>query len=432
VLLASEMGAGRGHVTPLAATARVLGPGLPVAAALPSLRFAAILEGQGAHILQAPALRYTAAARADPAHEGNASWSDYLAACGLAREDAVRRGLTFWRRMIVDGDISLLVADYAPLALWAARGLQAEGWEIVTVATGTGYGLPPAGLARLPQLLPDFGRVVHPEASVLALLNRVGAEAGLDPLPSVAALHGADHVVPRSFALFDPYAAQRPAGSALAPETGGRVGAAAAGGDAVFLYFSTQELADPEVVAALAALPLPRFGYLPGAAPEVLARLARAGVELSPVPLAPTEIGRRARLVLCAGQHGTLSMAALAGMPQVALPQQLEQLFNARRAEAAGIARVLWRAERAAGAIIELVMAAWSDSAMAMAAATLAPPCALRLAQTPRRRLPRALPPPCRRRGKLLRVPGERPRRGTAWGGRTGLGQQALNLLTIP
>ncbi|MBW6507885.1 MAG: hypothetical protein K0B00_14240, partial [Rhodobacteraceae bacterium] len=84
VLLASEMGAGRGHVTTLAATARVLGPGLPVTAARPSLRFAAILEGQGAHILQAPALRYTAAARADPAHEGNASWSDYLAACGLA------------------------------------------------------------------------------------------------------------------------------------------------------------------------------------------------------------------------------------------------------------------------------------------------------------------------------------------------------------
>lgn len=370
VLLASEMGAGRGHVTTLAASAHALGPGLALTAALPSLRFAAAFDGLDARIVQAPALRYTAAARADPTREGNASWSDYLAACGLAREGAVRRGLAFWRQMIVDGDISLLVADYAPLALWAARGLQAEGWQIVTVATGTGYGLPPADLARLPQLLPDFGRVVHPEASVLALLNRIGAEVGFDPLPGVAALHAADHVVPRSFALFDPYAALRPAGSALAPETGGRV-AAAAGGDAVFLYFSTQELADPEVVAALAALPLPRFGYLPGAAPEVLARLAGAGVELSPVPLTPAEIACRARLVLSAGQHGTLSMAALAGLPQVALPQQLEQLFNARRAEAAGIARLLWRTGRTAGAILDLVMAASADSAMATAARDL-------------------------------------------------------------
>ncbi len=64
-------------------------------------------------------------------------------------------------------------------------------------------------------------------------------------------------------------------------------------------------------------------------------------------------------------------MAALAGLPQVALPQQLEQLFNARRAEAAGIARLLWRTGRTAGAILDLVMAVSADGAMATAARDL-------------------------------------------------------------
>ncbi|MDP2062727.1 MAG: hypothetical protein Q8J98_06410 [Phaeovulum sp.] len=392
LLLASEMGAGRGHVTSLAAVARALGPGLPLLAALPSLRHAGTLAALGARVLQAPALRYAPEARANPALEGNASWGDYLAACGLAREAAVRRGLAFWRKLIVDEDISLLVADYAPLALRAAQGLQAEGWQIVTVATGTGYGLPPHELDRFPQLLADQDRVIHPEPEVLALLNRIGTEQGLAPLPRLPALYAADHVVPRSFAFLDPYAALRPPGSLLPPETGGRV-PEAVGGTAVFAYFSTQELADPEVADALAALPLPRFGYLPGAAPEVLARLAASGMEISPTPLHPAEIAARARLVLSAGQHGTLSMAALAGLPQVALPQHLEQLFHARRAETAGIARLLWRPERRAGAIVELVLAACSDPAIADAARALGAVLRAEVGPDPEAKLARRLAP---------------------------------------
>ncbi len=59
-------------------------------------------------------------------------------------------------------DISILVADYAPLALMAAHGLRAEGWDIRIIAVGTGYGVPPAGLAPLPPLHPDFTRSSTP------------------------------------------------------------------------------------------------------------------------------------------------------------------------------------------------------------------------------------------------------------------------------
>ena len=85
----------------------------------------------------------------------------------------LRGHLNWWRQKIVDEDASMLVADCAPTALWAAQGMKAEGWEIETLSVGTGYGLPPARLPQFPVLLPDYDRRVTDEAAMLATLNRL-------------------------------------------------------------------------------------------------------------------------------------------------------------------------------------------------------------------------------------------------------------------
>ncbi len=74
------------------------------------------------------------------------------------------------------------------------------------------------------------------------------------------------------------------------------------------------------------------------------------------------EIAARSRLVLNAGQHGILCLGLFAGLPQVCLPQHLEQDFHARRAAAEGVATVLSAQDRSPAQIIQAVSEAWSEA----------------------------------------------------------------------
>jgi hypothetical protein len=333
------MGGGRGHVAKFARIARALGPGVDCLAAVAALRHAQELRDAGIAVRRCPPLRATPAMAADPSLRGNATWVCYLAASGLARPEVLRESLAFWRRQIVRQDISILVADYAPLALMAAQGLRAEGWDIRIIAVGTGYGVPPAGLEPLPPLHPDFTRVVHPEPEVLATLNSTAAEFGWPPLPRFAALYDTDLALPATFPFLDPYGPWR-APDRLCPPIVDR-SADLAAGDEVFVYFSREEAAQPAVLEVLERLPLPRRGFLPGIPAEAAARLAASGMVLEPAPLPATEIAARSAVFLHGAAHGSLCTAALAGLVQVGLPDHKEQLVHGQKAVEAGLLRML-------------------------------------------------------------------------------------------
>ena len=360
VLLANEAGGGRGHVTTLRAMALGLGPGLPMVAALGRMTYAGVLADICERVLPAPRLTRLPGSSADPQMSGNVTWGDTLAALGMGDAGVVRRGLQWWRKTIVDEDISILIADFAPLALRAAQGLAEEGWAIRTITIGTGYSAPPASIACFPAYFNDFGEVLNSETETLARLNRVGEEVGLSPLPSLPALYRADLALAATFGFLDPYAGMRPPGGRIAPLTA--VPKAFAGaGDEVFVYFSTRELEDVALVDALASLKLPRRGYLPSATSDVRARLAASGMALTDAPVSPDEIARRSRLIVHAAPHGSICMAALAGVPQIGVPQHLEQLFHARRAEAAGILRIV---PRGGEGIADAIAVAYGDTAL--------------------------------------------------------------------
>jgi UDP:flavonoid glycosyltransferase YjiC (YdhE family) len=67
-----------------------------------------------------------------------------------------------------------------------------------------------------------------------------------------------------------------------------------------------------------------------------------------------------------------LCLGLAAGIPQVCLPQHLEQLYMARQAEARGAARVIWPQTAPAEAIRAALVSAWHDSAARTAAQELA------------------------------------------------------------
>jgi hypothetical protein len=391
VLLANEAGAGRGHVTLLAGVARALGTGVEVHAAIPSLRHA--LELDPAQVERGPLLRYAAAARQDSALAGNATWGDYLAACGLASPEIVRAHLRWWRRKIVQSDASLLIADYAPLALWAAQGLKAEGWAIKTLSVGTGYGLPPARMERFPQLLPDFARQTITEDAVLATLNAVAASEGLEPLQSFPAIAQADTELAFTFDYLDPYASWRNADDYFVPVLSPLPPLGTDRGSELFIYFSRQELEEDALLDAVAGLPVPKRGFFPGASSETLERLRQGGVivETGAIPMA--EIAARARLILSAGQHGIHCMAALAGLPQVAVPQHLEQLFTCRQSDARGGTRHVPLDGQTCAAITDTILAAWSDTALYAAARAVATDLRMNYPADPMARLSARLAP---------------------------------------
>ncbi|WP_103256090.1 hypothetical protein [Tabrizicola aquatica] len=361
-LLANEAGGGRGHVTTLAAAARALPPGMPCLAALGRLIYADELAGLADPIVKAPLL----ARPRDMVHPlgllGGATWGDVLAQIGLADPHKVARGLAFWRSLIVEHDVSLLIADFAPLAVRAALALRDEGWAIRIVTLGTGYTSPPAGLDRFPVHLPDFSRVTHAEDATCATLNQ---DPDLSPLPRLTALYDVDRPLATTFGFLDPYA--RPAHDRIPPLV--PASRDLASDDGIFVYFSTAELTDPALVAALAALPQPRRGYIPSAAPEVRDRLAASGMEVLDRPASADEIAQYARLIVHAAPHGTTCLAALAGVAQFGVPQHLEQLFNARKAADAGI---LTHAMRGDPDLADRISAAYSDVRLTNRACDLA------------------------------------------------------------
>lgn len=360
-LLATELGGGRGHVATLARVARALGPRVAKIAGIGAMRHAAELEAQGARVLRCPQLAATPEAKADPLSRGNATWSCYLADCGFMRPDVLAESLSFWRGVMLEEDVSLLIADYAPLALRAALALRDQGHGIRIITIGTGYGIPPAGLEPLPHLAPGYDRVIHPEAEVLDSLNRVCAGMGIVPLPRLAALYDADLALPGTFPFLDPYAAWRPA-AALVPPLVERTASLAAG-DEVFVYFSRDEADIPALAEALCRLPLPRRGFLPGAPDRVKAQLAASGMIVEEAPMAVDLIAERSRIMVHPSPHGSLCTAALAGLPQLGLPGHREQVAHARRAEAAGVLRVLPQKGSTADEIVAAIEALYHDEA---------------------------------------------------------------------
>jgi hypothetical protein len=367
VLLATELGGGRGHVVTLARVARALGPGVNLLAAIGEMQHAAELTALGVAVRPCPKLAASPAIKANPMQRGNATWACYLADTGFMEGAVLRRSLSFWRDLMRAEQVSILVADYAPLALCAARALRDEGQPIRIITTGTGYGIPPADLTTLPQLAPDYTRVIHPEPQVLASLNAAAADLGMPPLPHLSALYQADLSLIGTFACLDPY--QRPAAALVPPLV--ECSAQLARGEEVYVYFSRAEADQPDLADALCRLPLPRRGFLPGASEATRARLVASGMVIETGPIPIDRIAERSRLMLHPAPHGSICTAALAGLPQLGLPGHREQVAHARRAEAAGILHVL--PQRAtADQIIAAIQSLYHDRAAQSRAQALA------------------------------------------------------------
>lgn len=363
ILLAWEGGAGRGHIVTLKTIAEALGDGFVYDAALCRMDHAAEIAPLCDLAFPGATLWVNAARRQAAGNPRTSTWGEFLGDLNFADPEFLITQLQWWLDTIRARQTGLLIADMSPCALLAA---QIAG--IPAVAVGTGYSVPPPGLKEFPILLPQYGDRIYSETQLLSVTNAALAHFGAAPLARFPDIYAQAISLPRTIPQLDPYHASRT--QPLLPPLNEALPRPTALGDEIFVYFSTSELDEPALLDALTTLGLPVRAFVPGLDGARTARLAAAGITVEAGPVPVEAIGARSRLMLHAGQHGSLCMGLGLGLVQVAFPQHLEHLFHARRAQALGTVDVIERSATA-GMIRQAILAAYHDPVRHQLARTL-------------------------------------------------------------
>ena len=268
--------------------------------------------------------------------------SGYLEAAGL---DGLVDG---WRALFSATRPDLVVGDYAPTALLAARSL-----GLPTASVGIGFYSPPPGRA-LPDLRPweqlGTARLAAAEAHLLRTANAVLAGHRAPALARACDLLLGDLPLLCTWPELDHYG--RPAASAqwygpnFVPQTGTAPYWPEGSGPKVFAYLKREHEAHGAVLQALADAGCRVCCYLPevasGMAPPVMA----PAIVYSRTPVSLDAAMAEADLCVCHGGEATLVQALLAGVPVLMLPMQLEQFLICQRVDVGGAginaARLPW------------------------------------------------------------------------------------------
>jgi len=333
VLIAWEFGRNLGHIArdlPLARACRDAGH--EVVWAVRDLRgVARELAGEDFALLQAPLLR-SGRVNAPPV-----SFADMLLREGYEDAEgllAVLRGWTSLMRLMA---IDVVVHDYAPSALLAARAL-----GLPAMILGSGFMVPAPGVPS-PGFFPDAPAHALREAEDLfaANVNAALQRLGVAPIASLEALYAQGEQVLTTFEELDPFAPRRQ-GRYVGPmyALGRQAGVAWQGGDAprIFAYLRPEVPSCEDLLAALQAGAAEVVCAMPGLPQPWPARFPRLRFVPGAVDMAA--LLPAADLVITNGS-GTIPNSLLAGVPVLVLPHYNEQYLAGLRLQAHGAGLVV-------------------------------------------------------------------------------------------
>jgi UDP:flavonoid glycosyltransferase YjiC (YdhE family) len=269
---------------------------------------------------------------------GEASLADILLACGWIDAGAIKGLVDGWRALLQATQADLVVCDYAPGAVLAARSL-----GIPSVTVGAGFSMPPAAQPLPP--LRDWEpvqreRMAASEARVLDSANSVLARHGVAPLAHAASLLLGDAPLLCTFPELDPW--RRPAGSArwygpnVAPSAGIEPQWPEGEGPRVFAYLNAPHPEHAALLAALQAAGCRTLCYSPEVAGGRKPPLASAGIAWARGPVDLNQALPQTAFVVCHAGESTVSQALLAGRPLLLMPQTAESFLSARRVREMG------------------------------------------------------------------------------------------------
>lgn len=308
VLVAQELGGNWGH---RANVHRLVG-------ALRAAGFA-VVEESGAR-------------RPAPKSEARApvSFADILDGQGFSRVDSLRELASFWAGRFQQAGADVVIAEYAPGALFAAR---LAGIPALQVATGFAS---PAHASPLvpfrPAAAPELRRLRALEARLLEAMNAVLRGSAAPPLRRVADLFDRGNLLLATFPELDHYGARRGAryiGPIFEDAEGSAPAWPAGDGARVFVYLRPAPCV-PGLLEALDKCAARVLGVMPG---------GPAGFHREPLALGRLDPAPQFAVTYCG--HGTTAALLLRGVPLLMIPNYVEQLLVARRVARLGAGIVL-------------------------------------------------------------------------------------------
>lgn len=343
-----ELGGGLGHAGRLKMLAQaLLARGHRVTMSLRDLMHThAVLADLDVPKLQAPVWLHKAQGLPP-----SASLAEIAFHCGYLQPTALRGMVAGWRDLYALLQPDLVVGDYAPTALLAARSM-----GLPTASVSSGFSSPPPGRA-LPAFQPaPPERLAASEARMLATANALLAEYGAQPFAHAADVFTGDLPLLCTWPELDPYE-QRGAAQWLGPSFVAQGGIAPHWPDAstapaapdlqsprasrgegrkVFAYLKAAHAAHRAVLAALVEEGCRVLAYVPEVAAGGEPPLVSDSVVYAEAPASLQQALAQADLCVCHGGEATLAQALLAGVPLLMLPSHTEQFLSARRVAMSG------------------------------------------------------------------------------------------------
>lgn len=272
--------------------------------------------------------------------ENRGSLAEVILEFGYLEPNGLAGQVLGWRSLFELVRADVVIGDYAPTAMLAARSM-----GLRSISVGIGFTLPPAGRALPP--LRDWEaiapqRLAQAEARVLEVANAVLARHGAVPLAWAADLFLGGEAWMTAWPEMDHYGRGDGEQDWLGPvfaQGGGVTPRWPAGtGPKVFAYLKAEHGQHALVLQALAQAGCRVLCYLPEVASGMAPPVQSTGILYARKPVDLNAALAEADWCVCHGGEATVAQALLAGVPLLLLPMQVEQFLLSRRIAAAGMA----------------------------------------------------------------------------------------------